>query len=144
MNAKLALRTIPSVASIRPRAEVVVALLGNSNPHGLDAALVPTDRILERWGVSQGSDDYLHGWDEVPMRSRPPPLSDDLAILVDRVILHSQVQSRQFVMRWYLRPNESVTAFAKSLGLHRDSVYMRWRSTLWYMRGRLQEASVDV
>ena len=129
---------------MRPRAAVIAELLAHANPHGLDPELVPTDRVLERWAVSQGSDDYLTGWEDVPPRSRPPPLSDDLSTVVDRVILASPVQTRAFVMRWYLRPGEPVCALAKALGLHRDSVLMRWRSTLWYMRVRLQWAQVDV
>jgi hypothetical protein len=126
------------------RAPIIVELLTHGTPHNLDPILVPTDRILERWAVSQGSEEYLVGWQDVPPRSRPPPLSDDMAILVDRVILAAPVQTRNFVMRWYLRPGEPVCALAKALGLHRDSVLMRWRSTLWYMRTRLQWAEVDV
>lgn len=145
MNAKLALRRF-SLATpvIRPRAAVVVKLLEGSNPHGLDPVLVPTDRMLERWAVSQGSDEYLHGWDEVPQRSRPTPLPNDLAIVVDQTILHSTVQARTFVDRWYRRPGESVTVLARALGIHRDTVIMRWNSTLWYMRRRLIEVNVDV
>jgi hypothetical protein len=145
VNAKLAHRQIaPVVVSVRPRATLIVKLLEEGNPHGLDPVLVPTDRLLERWAVSQGSDDYLHGWDEVPARSRPTPLNDDMAIVVDQTILHSQVQARTFVHRWYMRPGESVAVLAKALGLHRDTVHMRWRSTLWYMRRRFIEARLDV
>ena len=86
----------------------------------------------------------MSGWDEVPARSRPTPLPDDLAIVVDQTILHSTVQARNFVHRWYMRPGESVTVLAKALGLHRDTVHMRWRSTLWYMRRRFMEVNLDV
>jgi len=145
MNAKVARRIIaPITVAVRPRANVIVKLLEESNPHGLDPVLVPTDRLLERWAVSQGSDEYLHGWSEVPARSRPPPLPDDMAIIVDQTILHSTVQARNFVQRWYMRPGESITVLAKALGLHRDTVHMRWRSTLWYMRRRFIEVNLDV
>jgi hypothetical protein len=129
---------------VRPRARAIVRLIEAGNPHGLDPLLVPTDRMLERWAVSQGGDEYMSGWDEKPARSRPPPLPDDLAIIVDQTILHSTVQARNFVHRWYMRPGESVTVLAKALGLHRDTVQMRWRSTLWYMRRRFIEAALDV
>lgn len=128
----------------RPPARAIIRLLEASNPHGLDPMLVPTDRLLERWAVSQGTDEYLHGWSDVPARSRPPPLPNDLAIIVDQTILHSTVQARMFVQRWYMRPGESVTVLAKALGLHRDTVHMRWRSTLWYMRVRFLEVNLDV
>jgi hypothetical protein len=71
-------------------------------------------------------------------------LPDDLAIVVDQTILHSTVQARTFVQRWYMRPGESITVLAKALGLHRDTVHMRWRSTLWYMRRQFLEVNLDV
>ena len=145
MNAKVAALPFPRIKPpMRPRAAVVVKLLEEASPHGLDPILVPTDRLLERWAVSQGSDEYLHGWNEVPARSRPPPLPDDLSIIVDQLILHSSVQARTFVTRWYMRPNEPMSVLAKELGLHRDTVHMRWRSTLWYMRRRFLEVNLDV
>jgi len=143
MNQAVKLARI-SLPILRPRAAVVVRLIAESNPHGLDPELVPTDRLLARWAVSQGGDEYMSGWDEQPARSRPTPLPDDLAIVVDQTILHSTVQARNFVHRWYMRPGESVTVLAKALGLHRDTVYMRWRSTLWYMRRRFIEVRLDV
>lgn len=145
MNAKIARLPLPHVpVPIRPRAAVVVRLIESGRHRGLAPELVPTDRILERWGVTQGSDEYLHGWDEVPPRSRPPPLPDDLAIVVDQTILRSQVQARKFVDRWYRYPGESITTFAKFVGCHRDTVIMRWNSTLWYMRKRFLEVNIDV
>lgn len=145
MNAKVARRQIaPITIAVRPRATVIIKLLEEGNPHGLDPMLVPTDRLLERWAVSQGGDEYMTGWDEAPARSRPTPLPDDMAIIVDQTILHSTVQARNFVHRWYMRPGESVTVLAKALGLHRDTVHMRWRSTLWYMRRRFIEVNLDV
>lgn len=137
-------RSVSSIAIPRPRAAVVVQFLAESNPHGLDPVLVPTDRLLERWAVTQGGDEYMSGWDETPARSRPTPLSDDLAIIVDQTILHSTVQARNFVHRWYMRPGESVTVLARALGIHRDTVTMRWNSTLWYMRQRFIAVNLDV
>jgi hypothetical protein len=145
MNAKLARRSIvPILVPVKAPARVIVKLIQETNPHGLDAELVPTDRMLERWAVSQGGDEYMTGWDEAPVRSRATPLPDDIAIVVDQTILHSTVQARDFVHRWYMRPGESVTVLAKALGLHRDTVHMRWRSTLWYMRRRFLEMNLDV
>lgn len=145
MNAKVAELRLPAIKPpVRPRAAVIVEYLSGATPHGLDPVLVPTDRVLERWAVSQGSDEYMHGWNEVPSRSRPPPLPDDLSIIVDQTVLHSTVQARTFVTRWYMRPNEPMSVLAKELGIHRDTVLMRWRSTLWYMRRRFIEVNLDV
>jgi hypothetical protein len=147
VNAKVALRKISPAAipvPVKAPARVIVKLLEDSNVYGLDPVLVPTDRLLKRWAVSQGGDEYMTGWDEAPARSRPTPLPDDMAIIVDQTILHSTVQARNFVHRWYMRPGESVTVLAKALGLHRDTVHMRWRSTLWYMRRRFLDVQLDV
>jgi hypothetical protein len=129
---------------IKPKAAVVVELLGSACPHGLDTVLVPTNRLLERWAVAQGSDDMSIKWGEQAPRSRPPPLDDDTAIIVDRIVMHAPVQTRKFTCRWYLRPNEPVCALAVALGLHRDSVLMRWRSTLWALRRDFIVHELDV
>lgn len=134
----------PPPPKVRPTALVVVEFLGGAHPYGLDPVLLPTDRLLSRWAVSQGSDEYLHGWNEVPERSRPPPLDDDTAIIVDQVVMHSPVQTREFAKRWYFRPNEPLSGLAKALGLHRDTVQMRWRSTLWALRREFLKVALDV
>lgn len=145
LNLKTLRRTpAPEIPRIKPPAVAVMTLLDRMCPHGLAPILVPTDRMLERWAVTQGSDEWLLSLSDAALKSRPPPLPDDLAIVIDQCILQSHVQARNFVTRWYMHPGESITVLAKALGLHRDSVIMRWRSTLWYMRSRLQAVSVDV
>jgi hypothetical protein len=124
--------------------EIIIALADRGRHYGLPPELAPTDRLLERWAVTQGSDDCLLQWTDIPMRSRPPPLPDGLAIMVDQIILHSWDQPRRLVVRWYLVPGESVTVLARSLGVHRDCLYLRWHSTLWYMRRRFLEWDFDV
>jgi hypothetical protein len=133
-----------SVLRAKPRAAVVVKFLEHASFHGLDPELIPTDRLLDRWAVSQGSDDVMLKWEDAAPRSRPPPLDDDTAIIVDQVVMHSPVQTRKFVCRWYLRPNEPMSGLALALGLHRDSVLMRWRSSLWAMRREFIARALDV
>lgn len=152
MNAVVKLwqpQTLPDGRTIRvlrakPRAEVVVRFLAQSQFHGLDPELIPTDRLLDRWSVSQGSDDAFLKWSDEAPRSRPPPLDDDTAIVVDKIVMHSQVQTKKFICRWYLRPNEPMSVLAQALGLHRDSVLMRWRSSLWAMRREFLAREIDV
>jgi hypothetical protein len=132
------------VVRVKPTAAVVVRFLEHAQFHGLDPELIPTDRLLDRWSVSQGSNDAFLKWsDEVP-RSRPPPLDEDAAVIVDRIVMHSPVQTRKFVCRWYLRPNEPMNALAEALGLHRDTVLLRWRSSLWAMRRAFIAQALDV
>lgn len=133
-----------NIRRAKPAAAVVVKFLEHANYHGLDPILVPTDRLLDRWAVSQGSNDLMLKWSDEAPRSRPPPLDDDTAVIVDRVVMHSPVQTRKFVCRWYLRPNEPMSGLAYALGLHRDSVLMRWRSSLWAMRREFIMRNLDV
>jgi hypothetical protein len=128
----------------KPAAAVVVKFLENAHPHGLDPILMPTDRLLERWAVSQGSDEYLTAYYEIPLRSRPPPLDDEMSIIVDRVVMRSPVQTREFAKRWYFRPGEPLSGLARALGLHRDTVLMRWRSSLWALRRSFLDVPLDV
>lgn len=128
----------------KPAAAVVVRFLEHAQYHGLDPELIPTDRLLDRWAVAQGSDDLMLKWADEAPRSRPPPLDDDTAIIVDRIVMHSPVQTRKFVCRWYLRPNEPMCILARALGIHRDSVLMRWRSSLWAMRREFLVQALDV
>lgn len=128
----------------KPAAAVVVKFLENASPHGLDPILVPTDRLLERWAVSQGSDEFLVAYYEIPQRSRPPPLDDETSIIVDKIVLSQPFQTREFAKRWYFRPGEPLSGLARALGLHRDTVLMRWRSTLWALRRSFLEVPLDV
>ena len=143
------LETLPSGQTIRvlrakPRAAVIVEFLGNAHHRGLDPVLIPTDRLLQRWAVSQGSDEYLIAYYEVPQRSRPPPLNDQDAIVVDQIVMSQIYQSREFLKRWYFRPGEPLSALARDLMLHRDTVIMRWNSILWSVRRDLLDVPYDV
>jgi hypothetical protein len=122
----------------------VVQFFEYANFRLLDPILVPTDRLLERWAVSQGSDDYYLRWQDGAPRSRPPPLDDVMSTIVDQIVMHSPVQTRKFTCRWYLRPNEPPTVLARDLGLHPDSLDMRWRSTLWALRREFIVHGIDV
>lgn len=136
-------RVIP-IRRAKPAAAVVVEFLEHASYHGLESVLVPTDRLLDRWAVAQGSDDAFLKWSDEAPRSRPPPLDEDMAVIVDQVVMHSPVQTRKFICRWYLRPNEPMSGLARALGLHRDSVLLRWRSSLWAMRREFISHAVDV
>src|SRR5687768_11937827 len=85
---------------VKPKAAVIIQLLGDAHPYGLDPVLVPTVRLLERWAVSQGSDEFLIAYYEIPQRSRPPPLDDEMAIKVDRLVMAQPYQTREFTKRW--------------------------------------------
>lgn len=110
----------------------------------LEPSLVPIHRTLQRWAVTQGSDDVLLSWDDVPPESRPVPLPNDLAIKWDQLLLHGDPLAYAFVRRWYMSPSEAVVAFARELRIARTSIYPRWRAYLWYYKGKAQGEGLDV
>jgi len=110
----------------------------------LEPPLVIIHRTLQRWAVTQGSDEVLLSWDDVAPESRPVPLSKDLAIKWDQLLLHGEPTAYKLIRRWYMRPGEAVVALARDLGIQRTTVYPRWRAYLWYYKGVAQALGLDV
>jgi hypothetical protein len=146
---------LPRAYSARARrAELIVQWLaqGRARPRGLQPALVPTDRLLERWGISMTgysggphlARDPLSEIASRPQPARMPPLPDDLAAHVEHIVLTGERTAQRFVRRWYLRRWESVSSLARDLGVHREVIYGHWNATLWYMRNRFLTAELDV
>lgn len=132
-----------------PRRRTISAWLSGTRTRGLPPVLLPTDRLLQRWAASQVGGvrgPHLARDPLATLALRPnsgvPPLPDDLAVTVDRIVLEAEEYPRRFVRRWYLRRWESVSALAADLNLPRDAVYGRWNATLWYMRRQLVDASL--
>jgi hypothetical protein len=107
---------------------------GNSQLRQLDEELMPTDRIMQRWAVSIGSGFATDEWDDRPV-SRPPPLDDATAIVVDQSIMKGSPRYSRIVRSWYKTPAPSAT-IAESLGLSRSGLYLEWRCSLFYFRSR--------
>lgn len=146
---------LPQAYSARARrAELIVEWLarGRARPRGLDAPLVPTDRLLERWAVTAAGGsggphlarDPIATLADRPLMARMPPLAPDVFDRVEDVVLASERLPQRFVRRWYLRRRESVSAMARDLGVHREVIYGHWHATLWYMRQRFAAAELDV
>jgi hypothetical protein len=70
----------------------------------LPKELLPTDRILQRWDVSIGTGLPSEAWDDNPRTSRPSPLDDDTALVVDQIILHLPLRTNQLITAWYRTP----------------------------------------
>lgn len=96
--------------------------------------LKSTNWILQRWAVSVGDGLYDAPWDDVP-REQVSPLSDQMAIVVDQLVLRSGKKTRQLIGYWYRTPLPK-TAIAKKIGVDRDTIYLQWNSALWYFRGQ--------
>lgn len=102
----------------------------------LEPELVPVDRILQRWAVAIGHGLPTEEWDD-RRRSLPPPLSDDLAIIVDQQVLRSPPKTKKIIFAWYKRPIP-VSELAKTLRMSRSGLYVAWRLSLNYMRWRFE------
>lgn len=104
----------------------------------LDEELMPVDRVMQRWAVSIGMGLPSEEWDERHV-SRPPPLDDETAIVVDQAILAGKQRYRHIVRSWYKTPTPSTT-IAEGLGLSRAGLYLEWRCSLFYYRERFRDS----
>lgn len=107
---------------------------GNYQLRALDEVLMPTHRVLQRWAVSIGMGLPSDSWDDRKI-SKPPPLDDATATVVDNVICRGNDGCRRFVRDWYRTPTP-VSAMCGSMGMDTKGIYMQWRASLFYYRGR--------
>lgn len=103
--------------------------------------LKATNWILERWAVSVGDGLYGAPWEDVP-QSRVPPLNEQMAIVVDQLVLRAGDNTRRLVGYWYRTPLAK-TVIAQKLGVSRDTIYVRWNAALWYFRGRFLDSPLS-
>lgn len=103
--------------------------------------LKATDWILERWAISVGDGLYGIPWEDVP-QSKVPPLNDQMAIVVDQLILRSGDNTRRLVGYWY-RTALPKTVIARKLNCSRDNIYLRWNAALWYLRERFLDSPLS-
>lgn len=96
--------------------------------------LKSTDWILQRWAVSIGDGLYDAPWSDIP-HSKVPVLNDQMAIVVDQLVLRSGDKTRRLVGYWY-RTALPKTVIAKRIGCDRDTIYVRWNAALHYLRDR--------
>jgi hypothetical protein len=99
----------------------------------LDMDLLATDRVLQRWASSVGTDLPVEDWD-IPPIAKLPPLDDETAIVVDQIILRSPMRVRRLVIPWY-KGKGSSTTIAEKLGIGTwDALHWEWRVTLKWLR----------
>ena len=125
----------------RSAADIIEDLRARQKPGDIDPELAPTDHILRRWAVSQGTG--LPAEDrETSNKSRLPPLDDETAIKVDQLILRSPQRTATIVWLWYKTPSPR-EAIAQALGVSYSSVSVHHRAALSYLRGRFHGAGID-
>jgi|SRR6185503_5761955 len=100
--------------------------------------LAGTDRVLQRWAVSVGDGLTDMPWADLP-KAKVPVLDDQMAIVVDQLILRSPPRTRELTELWYRTPMPR-EALARKLHVHKDTLYVRWNSALYYFRARFESS----
>jgi len=108
---------------------------GRPVPGGLSPVLIPVDRILQRWAVSIGSGLPTDVWDDSRV-ARPPPLDDDSAIILDRIVLHAPRRERRVIVLWYRTPAPTAV-IAKRLNLGKTSLKLELHAAQFYVRAHI-------
>lgn len=102
------------------------------------AEFATTDRICQRWAVSVGMGLPTEIWMD-GIASRPPPLDDDTAIVVDQTILKSPPRTKRLIVGWYRTPVPQ-SVLANNCGLTTRTLVTGWHLSLSYLRWRFGES----
>lgn len=102
---------------------------GALRPH---QRLLSIDRIEERWAVSIGSGLPCEKWDDSP-HTRPTPLDDVTAIIVDQINMNAPKRQRYLLLAWYKSVAQS-SLIAEQLEVSRSGLYVEWNAALGYLR----------
>lgn len=113
------------------------SMLGETVSGALEPGLIPVDRIMQRWAVANGTGLPSDRWDDNPRHSKVPPLDDDSAIVVERLVLSCPEKTRVLLQKWYGTP-EPASVIAERLGMSRRSLYTGWRLSLNFMRFKIE------
>lgn len=105
----------------------------------LPKELLPVDRILQRWDVSIGTGLPSEAWDDNPRTSRPSPLDDDTATVVDQIILHLPRRTNQVIVAWYRTP-QPTEAIARKLNMSPRSLENGLKVCLNFTRWKFEES----
>jgi hypothetical protein len=100
--------------------------------------LATTDRICQRWAVSVGMGLPTDQWMDC-VASRPPPLDDVTAIVVDQIILKSPEKTKRVVVKWY-RTQLPQPIIAEQLGLTERTLVTACQLSLNYLQWRFLES----
>jgi len=100
--------------------------------------LVTTDRVCQRWAVSVGlglpTDVWMDG-----IASRPPPLDDGTAIVVDQIILKSPEKTKRVIVKWY-RTQLPQPTIAEQLNLTERTLVVAWKLSLNFLQWKFIES----
>lgn len=113
------------------------ALLGEAVTGALPVELITTDRILQRWVVAGGSGLPTHIWDDT-RQAKPPPLDDESAIIVERIVNKCPPRTKRLLRAWYLTPSPT-KIIARNMGMSPRSLERGWAVCLGFVRFKIEQ-----
>lgn len=130
---------LAEVIRIKRHSRVSVEWLGRPSECPVPPELATTDRVCQRWAVSVGLGLPTDLWmDGIP--SRPPPLDDRTAIVVDQIILKSPPRTRKLTVHWY-RTQTPQPLLAKQMNFRGErELRVAWQIVLGYLQWKFSES----
>lgn len=114
------------------------AMQGEATTGVILRELLPVDRIMQRWAAANGEGLPSEVWDDSP-RARPPPLDDDTAMVVDRIVLSLPPKTHRIVNKWYRKPIPT-RLIAEQIGCSPRSLEKQWTIALNFLRWKFVES----
>ena len=112
--------------------------LGRSADNICPPEYATTDRVCARWAVSIGMGLPTQKWQD-GAASRPPPLDDPTAIVVDQLILRSPDKTKRLIRGWYCT-TLAQPALAAQLNLTECTLITAWLLSLHFLQYRFAES----
>lgn len=109
-----------------------------ARPKACPVEFATTDRICQRWAVSVGTGLQSDKWQD-EIRSRPPPLDDDTAIVVDQIILRLPERTKAVIVKWY-RTDLPAEVLARQVGVSPENLETVWHASLSFLQWRFLES----
>lgn len=75
-------------------------------------------------------------WQDAELRSKAPPLDDDVAIVVDQVIMRLPERTKRVIVKWYRTDLPNIT-IAKQLNLTPGTLIVAWHISLNFLLHKL-------
>lgn len=119
-------------------ASILKTMLGQATTGCIEAELIPVDRIMQRWAAASGSGLPSDKWDDTP-KAKPPPLDDDTALVVDRIVLSCPKTTMRILAAWYLKPLPT-KVIAEELSMSPRSLEKCWKLSLNFLRWKFEES----
>jgi hypothetical protein len=117
-------------------ASVVKAMLGQATTGVIPTELLTTHRIMERWAVADGSGLPTERWDDT-RTARPPPLDDDSAYIIDRILFETPKRSASILRDWHKKPY-TTAMLAERHGMSPRSFEKAYLVALEFMKWRIE------